>query len=594
MKKAFFIIIISLNVNLLIAQTSYSKEVEEQIKQVENNMATRIAINGNPSTIFDRMAHYNIKGVSIAVIQNYKMIWAKGYGWADEKEKRPVTEKTLFHAASISKSINGMAVLKLAQEKKLDLNADINKYLVTWKFPYDSASKGKKITTFNLLSHSGGLSNDLPNYFNTDTTPTLLQELNGMRPSIALPVHSMTQPGERFDYSNSGIGIAQLMVSDITQRAYADHIHQTILKPLNMQSSYYLQDSLKNNKQLLATGYDHGTEVPGKYTILPLQAAAGLWTTPSDLCNFICELQLAYNGKSRKILKQEMAKKMLTPYIDKVGLGVFIRSDGNEKYFEHSGRAMGFGCQYWASVEGGNGVVILTNSTNAASLIDEIAHSVAKVYNWKGFSYEPVMKNEITLPETVLAKYTGTYLFDSLLVTILKKDRDYYYISNGTYSKMHFASEKDFFNIEFTSEKTFLTDASGNINGFLRYLKGDTLTTAIKVNEVETLNAPFGQIGWVGWYYLENNDYENAIRYIKRSLVLNPNDINGVLNLAHCYLFKGEYSEALKLYKRYVDSGIEQPFVINKKNAVKQDFVLLQSKGFDKNLMDKVLADLKL
>jgi CubicO group peptidase (beta-lactamase class C family) len=578
----------------LIAQVTYPSETEKQIKQVENNMATRVVINGKHSTISARMVHYNIKGVSIAVIQNYKMIWARGYGWADEKEKRPVTEKTLFHVASISKSINGMAVLKLAQEKKLDLNSDINKYLVSWKFPYDSVSKEKKITILNLLSHSAGLSDDLPNYFNTDTLPTVVQQLNGTKPSKGSPVHSIAQPGEDFNYSSLGIGITQLMVSDITQRTYDDYVYQTILKPLNMKSSYYLEDSLKNRQQLLATGYNHGVEVTGKHTILPLQAAAGLWTTPTDLCKFICELQLAYDGKSQKILNQEMAKRMLSPYINKVGLGVFIRNGVNEKYFEHNGQAMGFKCQYWAGVEGGNGVVVFANSTTAAALVDEIVHSVAKVYNWKGFSYEPNMKNEITLPETVLTKYTGTYLFDSLLVTILKKEEDYYYIVNGTYSKMHFTSEKDFFNIEFTSDKKFLTDESGNVNGFLRYLNGDTLTTAIKVKDIETLNAPFAQLGWVGWYYLENNDYENAIRYIKRSLILNPNDINGVLNLAHCYLFNKKYEEALNLYGQYLESEIKEAHVSNKKDAIKQDFALLESKGFDRKIMDKVIADLKL
>jgi CubicO group peptidase (beta-lactamase class C family) len=103
------------------------------------------------------MKHYKIKGVSVAVIHNYKIEWTKGYGWADEKARIPVSPETRFQAASISKSLNGVGVLRLAQENKLDLKADINQYLMSWKFPYDAKSKGKKISTIELLSHTAGL-----------------------------------------------------------------------------------------------------------------------------------------------------------------------------------------------------------------------------------------------------------------------------------------------------------------------------------------------------------------------------------------------------------------------------------------------------
>lgn len=124
--------------------TTYSKEVESQIKQVENNLAGRVKIEGEQWNITDRMNYFKFYGVSIAVIQDFKVVWAKGYGWADISEKRPVTENTLFQVASVSKSINSMGVLKLVQDKKLDLHTDINEYLTSWKFPYDTVSNGKK------------------------------------------------------------------------------------------------------------------------------------------------------------------------------------------------------------------------------------------------------------------------------------------------------------------------------------------------------------------------------------------------------------------------------------------------------------------
>ena len=150
------IFLLSLPLLCFCAVTSFAQA--DKIQQVENGLTGRIQLEGDaPMNLHDRMNFYKIKGLSIAVIRNHKIIWAKGYGWADEEKKIPVTTKTLFQAASISKSLNAVGVLKLVQDKKLDLYSDINTYLTSWKFPYDSLSKGKKITVANLLSHTGGL-----------------------------------------------------------------------------------------------------------------------------------------------------------------------------------------------------------------------------------------------------------------------------------------------------------------------------------------------------------------------------------------------------------------------------------------------------
>lgn len=126
---------------LLTAQTNkkYSKEVEIKIQQVEQNLASWVEIENTPKwDLQERMNYYKIKGISIAVISDYKIEWARGYGWADLAENRHVTTSTLFQAASISKSLNGLGILKLAQDKKLDIYTDINNYLRSWQFPYDS------------------------------------------------------------------------------------------------------------------------------------------------------------------------------------------------------------------------------------------------------------------------------------------------------------------------------------------------------------------------------------------------------------------------------------------------------------------------
>ncbi|MBL0136073.1 MAG: beta-lactamase family protein [Chitinophagaceae bacterium] len=100
------------------SQKSYSKETLDKIREVENNISGGLLLNDEkPGTIIERMAKYKVKGLSLAVIHNYKVVWAKGYGWADEAEKRPMTAATLFEPGSISKSLNAVGILKLAQDK---------------------------------------------------------------------------------------------------------------------------------------------------------------------------------------------------------------------------------------------------------------------------------------------------------------------------------------------------------------------------------------------------------------------------------------------------------------------------------------------
>jgi CubicO group peptidase (beta-lactamase class C family) len=156
-------------------------------------------------TLSERMAFYKIKGVSIAVISHYQVEWVKAYGWANEDAKTPVTPQTLFQAASISKSLNAVGVLKLVQARRLDLNTDINQYLKSWKFPYDSVAKNKKITLNELLSHTAGLSvHGFAGYQRGMPVPTIVQILDGLPPANSAPIRSMFEPGLRSEYSGGG------------------------------------------------------------------------------------------------------------------------------------------------------------------------------------------------------------------------------------------------------------------------------------------------------------------------------------------------------------------------------------------------------
>jgi CubicO group peptidase (beta-lactamase class C family) len=408
---ALLIIIIAGFSGKLFSQEKYSPEVLARIQQVENNLGTWYHIEGEkPFTLAERMKFHNTPAVSIAVIRNYKVDWTKAYGFADVESKTPATTRTLFQAASISKSLNSLGALKLVQQKKISLTDDINNYLVTWKFPYDSLSANKTITLANLLSHSAGLTvHGFPGYEVTDKLPTVYEVLTGTAPANTKAVRSQFAPGTRVQYSGGGTTITQVIIADVSKKPYTQYMYDEVLKPLGMTASFYDQPAPTAKTAMLATGYQaNGKPVNGKYHVYPEQAAAGLWTNPSDLSKYIIETQLAYLGKSSKILDKETTKLRLTPVLgNEAVLGAFIMSKGNATYFSHGGANEGYRCQYFGDLENGNGIVVMVNSDNG-DILNEVINSVATVYGWKDF-YKPVEKKIVNVQPELLKNYIGKY-----------------------------------------------------------------------------------------------------------------------------------------------------------------------------------------
>lgn len=456
------------------AQTSlFSPGTNERIRLVENSLAGWVQTGyGDTWSLAERMKNYNINGLSIAVIHNYQIEWAKGYGFADVSEKRPVTGNTLFQAASISKSLNSVGILKLVQDKKLDLNTDINNYLVSWKFPYDTVCKGKVITLTNLLSHTGGLSvSGFPGYEKGDRIPTITQILDGIKPANNNAVRSIREPGTEVIYSGGGTTISQLILSEIIKQPYDEYMQQNVLDPLGMISSSFTQPPPASKKKILATGYmADGKEINGKYHIYPEQAAAGLWTTPSDLCRYIIETQLAFNGKSSMVLTPEMTKVRLTPIIEDAALGTWVNSrvTGSYKYFNHNGGNAGFCCTAIGCENSGDGVVIMTNTNfDNNGILEEIANSVATVYQWKDY-YIPERKEVINVSAEILDRYAGTYDLGGRSIKFKTSTKGLLVnIFGDVYFDVLFTSENEFFIREYRGNLKFITNNDDKVTGLI-------------------------------------------------------------------------------------------------------------------------------
>lgn len=455
--------------NVQAQRTGYSKETEEKIKQVENGLSAWAKLQDSATWgLQQRMQFHNIHGVSVAVIHNYKLDWAKGYGYADTSDKRFVSINTLFQAASISKSLNAMGVLQLADKKKIDIHKNINDYLTSWKFPESSFTNDTKVTTAHLLSHTAGLTvHGFPGYKWNDQLPTDNEILDGKRPANTSAVRSQFAPGLRYQYSGGGTTITKKIIMDVSGEAYDMYMWKQVLEPIGMTKSTYTQPPPPGAFPILATGYHtNGREVKGKFHIYPEQAADGLWTTPTDLGRYIIEMQLSLQGKSNKVLSKEMTATMLTPYIDKaMALGVQVANRNNHKYFSHGGANEGFRCLYIGSYENGNGAVIMVNSDNDG-IIPEIISSIATTYGWPGF--EPaVIKKEILLPVEKLKTYAGEYrLENQRFVFSFQNDRLLFSQNGSNPIPMYFTSGNTFFILAVKAEMSFI-ETDGKVDTLL-------------------------------------------------------------------------------------------------------------------------------
>ncbi len=364
-----------------------SKGQRPRLQKVEQVAVELPASNGqSPSSmsLADLMNAFHVPGLSIAVIENFKIVDAKGYGVIAPGSTVPVTTKTLFQAGSISKPVAATAALNLVEHGQLSLDEDVNQKLKTWKVPENEFTKSEKVTLRRLMSHTAGMTiHGFPGYDVDALKPSVVQVLNGERPANTEPVRVDTVPGTKWRYSGGGVTIEQLLMTDVTGKPFPALMRETVLDKIGMSDSSYEQPLPAARAAMTAGGaYGDGKPVHGKWHVYPEMAAAGLWTTPTDLAKFAIEIALSKQGRANHVLTQKMTQEMLTPVMNDVALGLFLDKD-NPGQFGHDGADEGFQALLTMNADTGNGVAIMADSDNGISVMNEVLNRVAKEYGWK-------------------------------------------------------------------------------------------------------------------------------------------------------------------------------------------------------------------
>jgi CubicO group peptidase (beta-lactamase class C family) len=451
----------------------------KRIDAVENGLLRTVVFKGEDPErmkLSERMVFYRVPGVSIAVIDKYVIEWAQGYGVERVRTEMPITPDLLFQAASISQSVAAWGIFHLVEQGKIYLDMDANTHLKSWKIPESSVTRETKATPRHLMSHCAGLiSLKLAGYPFGKNMPTVLDILQGQKPSNSPGVYIYKEPETEAQYSELGYAVLHQLLEDVEGKPFHQILSETVLRPLHMNQSTFeipLPDIMRT--KAVAGHTRQGDPVKEGWFYYPVAAASGLWSTPSDLCLFAIDVMKTAVGQSQTVVSSESSRKMLTPQLRNQGLGFEIFDTGENLYFSKRGSTEGYECCLVAYPSRGQGVVIMVNSDNGAYLIDEILRSISDAYKWPHFI--PEIKTYYQLDPSVYAQYVGTYeVRPDYILTVAHED--FYLVIQPTGqapTKFFVESQSTFFSIDPYIQIQFLKDTAGSVTGLLLTQRGQT------------------------------------------------------------------------------------------------------------------------
>lgn len=404
--------------------SAYYRSTADSIhaQNIEGNLIPMYSVAGKVQrmTIPEMMKQDRIPGMSIAFVDHGEIAWTKHYGYANLEDSIPVSSETVFTGASLSKPITAVAALRLVESGQLNLDEDVNLTLKEWKVPETSFTEKEKVTLRRLINHSAGVKNDLwSSYLPGDSVPTLNQMLAGEAPSVDPATSVIREPGSSTKYSNPGYSVVQKLIMDVSDREFDEIIDELVFEPVGMESSSFTQPIPKNLRDRKAIGYTKELQ-PYPYRLFPFQAAGGIWTTPTDLAQFMISLLDDYYKGTNTLVSKEMSQTIFTK--DAMRYVFSLWNWGEDIVFLHYGSNQGFNCILYGSVDQNQGIVVMTNSDNSFGFFDYIQRAVNSEYEWEYVN--PEILSPFPKDISWADPFLGTYSWRDREVLLGKVDND--------------------------------------------------------------------------------------------------------------------------------------------------------------------------
>jgi CubicO group peptidase (beta-lactamase class C family) len=264
-----------------LAAVAQEPTVKRQMAQVENTLLPAfVTATTKPMRLADRMQHYSVPGLSVAVVDRGQLVWAQAWGVVQVGQSARLIPDTRMQAASIRKAVAAVGALRAVDKGRLALDVDLNSQLRSWQIPPGAQSVDQPVTLRRVLSHSAGLTvSGFMGYVPGTPVPSTLQVLEGVSPANSAPVRVDISPGREWRYSGGGFVVLQQLLEDVSGLSFEAFMQREVLAPAGMRHSSFAlaPDALAQ----AAVGHDQGVAIAGLRAVHPELAAAGLWATPS-------------------------------------------------------------------------------------------------------------------------------------------------------------------------------------------------------------------------------------------------------------------------------------------------------------------------
>lgn len=528
----------------------------------------------------------------VLVAEKGKVIYKGSFGYANEETRQKLDENSIFELASVSKQFTAMAIVMLQEKGKLCFDDPVSKYI-------PELAAYKNVTLRHLLNHTSGL----PDYMifrdtffdkaKIATNRDVVEILQKHQPPLDF------EPGTQWHYSNTGYDLLAVVVDRVSGMPFEDFLKKYIFSPLKMNNTFVYARRLAP-KQLdnYAYGYVYSNRL-NKY-VLPdneensrfvvyldgIHGAGAVNSTIMDLFKWDRALythKLVSEAGMKEIFKDPGVTKVAA---QRYGFGWFLEEFADlGKIVNHSGGWPGYQTFIDRHIDKDKTIIVLLNHDDGLIPLQ----GIRQILDDKPF-LDP--KNAISVPDSILNRYVGGYQTETGFASIEKKPDGCYLFQNGNYFRMYFSSNVDFFNVEYPSTKRFVTNDKGQVTGYQRFYFGSSLQMSLKINRLDTIHAEAQFFNIAGWHYLEQRQFDEGLRYLKRSEELYPEELFTQGNLAHAYLFKNQHDKAITIYKKYLGKEVQQGYTWA--DMIKQDFDHFKGLGFDAGMLDKVLSELGL